>query len=90
LVKIVNTTDQIDKVNEGDIMISLSTYPAMVPAMKKAGAIISQDGGITCHAAIVARELRKPCIVGVHKVTQLLKDGDKIKVNATKGIVELI
>ena len=89
-VKIVNSVDQINKVEPGEIMLALTTYPALLPAMKKAGAIISEDGGITCHAAIVARELKIPCVVGVKKITSLLKDGDQVEVDATSGIIKKI
>ena len=87
-VKIVNSVDDIGKVETGDIMLSVTTYPALLPAMKKASAIVTEDGGITCHAAIVARELRIPCVVGAKKITELLKDGDKVEVDATEGRVK--
>jgi len=89
-VKIVNTVDDIGKVKDGDIMLSRSTYPSFLPAMKKAAAIVTEDGGITCHAAIVAREFRIPCVVGARKITELLKDGDSVEVNATEGLVKKI
>jgi len=89
-VKIVHSVEDIDKVEKGDIMIALTTYPSFLPAMKRAAAIVTEDGGITCHAAIVAREFRIPCVVGAKKITQLLKDGEKIKVDATRGTVKKI
>ncbi|MFH1292035.1 MAG: PEP-utilizing enzyme [bacterium] len=87
-VKIVLSVDDIYKVEQGDIMVALTTYPAMLPAMKRARAIISQDGGITCHAAIVAREFRITCVVGVSKVTERLSDGDDVEIDAVRGIVK--
>ncbi len=89
-VKIVIGIDDLDKVKESDIMVSLTTYPSFLPAMKRAGAIITEDGGITCHAAIVAREFRIPCVVGVKKVTELLKDGDVVSVDAVSGLIKRI
>ena len=89
-VKIVNSVLDIKKVEIGDIMVSLTTYPAFLSAMKKASAIITEDGGITCHAAIVARELKIPCVVGIKKLTKFLNDGDMIEVDANKGIVRKI
>jgi len=61
-----------------------------LPAMNKASAFITDEGGITCHAAIVARELGKPCIIGTKIATKVLKDGDEVEVNADKGIVKII
>jgi pyruvate,water dikinase len=58
--------------------------------MHKAKAIITDEGGITCHAAIVSRELNKPCIIGTRFATQILKDGDLVVVDAEKGIVKII
>jgi pyruvate,water dikinase len=58
--------------------------------MKRASAFITDEGGITCHAAIVARELKKPCIIGTKIATQVLKDGDEVEVDAERGIVRII
>lgn len=58
--------------------------------MKKAAAIITDEGGITCHAAIVSRELNIPCIIGTKVATKILKDGDLVEVNAEKGVVKII
>ncbi len=62
------------------------TDPDFLPAMKKASAIITDEGGITCHAAIVSRELKIPCIIGTRIATKVLKDGDLVEVDANKGI----
>lgn len=86
-VKIVNVPADIPKMNSGDIMLAHTTFPALVPAMKKAAAIITEDGGITCHAAIVARELQTPCIVGVKGLLSALKDGDRVEIDANAGTV---
>ena len=66
------------------------TDPRYVPAMKKAAAIVTDEGGITCHAAIVSRELKKPCIIGTKIATKVLKDGDEVEVDAEKGVVKKI
>ncbi|OGG14479.1 hypothetical protein A2773_06000 [Candidatus Gottesmanbacteria bacterium RIFCSPHIGHO2_01_FULL_39_10] len=87
IVKIINQVEDVGKMNKGDIMLAHTTFPALVPAMKKASAIVTDDGGVTCHAAIVARELRIPSVVGTKIATKVLKDGDRVEVDATKGIV---
>ena len=89
-VKIVNTINEIFKVHQGNILVSRMTNPSILPAMKKAVAIVTDIGGITCHAAIVARELRKPCIIGTKVATQIFKDGDEIEVDANEGRVYLL
>ncbi|MBU2099860.1 hypothetical protein KKB11_01360, partial [Candidatus Micrarchaeota archaeon] len=86
-VKLVNHPNEMYKMKQGDIMVSHSTNPNLVPAMKKAGAIVTDVGGITCHAAIVSRELNIPCIIGTKVATRTLKDGEKVEVNASKGTV---
>ncbi|MBI2050994.1 MAG: hypothetical protein HYT31_04290 [Parcubacteria group bacterium] len=73
--------------NEGDILISGSTRPEFLPLMHKAAAFVTDAGGILSHAAITAREMKKPCIIGTKIATQVLKDGDRIEVDAEKGIV---
>jgi len=89
-VKIIETTEDIKKMNKGDILLSETTYPALVPAMKLASAIVTNVGGITCHAAIVSRELKIPCVVGTKIATKVLKDGDMVEVDANKGIVKIL
>ena len=87
-VKIVNIPADMNKMNWGDILVSVATTPAIVPAMKKAVAIITDEGGLTCHAAIVSRELAVPCVIGTKVGTALLKDGDIVEVDASKGTVK--
>ncbi len=77
----------IEKVQEGDILIAPMTTPDFLPAMKKAAAFVTDEGGLTCHAAIVAREMNKPCVIGTKIATRVFKDGDLIEVDATAGIV---
>jgi len=86
-VKIVPDASQIDKVNEGDILIAEMTTPDFVPAMKRAAAIVTDRGGRTAHAAIVSRELGIPCVVGTEQATSTLKDGQIITVDGSAGKV---
>ena len=80
----------ISQIKEGEILVSPMTMPDFIPAMEKASAFVTDEGSLTCHAAIVAREMKKPCIVGTKVATQLLKDGVKIEVDANKGVVRII
>jgi phosphoenolpyruvate synthase/pyruvate phosphate dikinase len=89
-VKTVFTMQDVEKVNEGDIIVSPMTGPDFIMAIKKSAGIITDEGGITCHAAIVARELGKPCIIGIKIATQILKDGMVVEVDADKGVVKII
>lgn len=89
-VKIINTPQEMSKMNEGDVLVSIATTPSIVPVMKKACAIITDEGGLTCHAAIVSRELGTPCIVGLKIATRAFKDGDLVEVDANTGIVRKI
>jgi len=86
-VKIVINPREINKVVEGDILVAHMTTPDWVPAMQKAGAIVTDEGGMTCHAAIVSREMGTPCIVGTEHGTTVLKEGQLITVDATKGLI---
>ncbi len=87
VVKIINNIEQMTKMSRGDVLVSAATSPDLVPAMKKAVAIITNEGGIMCHAAIISRELNIPCIVGVKNANIILKDGETIEVDATKGVI---
>ena len=86
-VKIIHKPSEIDKVNEGDILVTEMTTPDYVPAMRKATAIITDVGGRTCHAAIVSRELGIPCVVGTGTATHTLKTGQFVTVDGVKGLV---
>ncbi len=90
IVKIVNSVQDMAKVTEHDVLVSTATQPDLLPAMKKAVAIITEQGGLTCHAAIVSRELGVPCVVGVKFVTRILKDGDQVEVDASHGIIRVV
>jgi pyruvate,water dikinase len=88
-VKLAVTTKEIGKVKQGDVLVSTMTSPDFVPAMKKASAIITDQGGQTSHAAIVSRELGIPCVVGTKEATSKLKDGTVVTVDGSKGLVFL-
>ncbi len=89
-VKIIIRPKDMHKMKKGDILVSIATDPDIVSAMKKAAAIVTEQGGVTSHAAIVSRELRIPCIIGTKIATKVLKDGDLVEVDATKGIVKIL
>lgn len=84
-VKIIYKVSEIDKVKNGDILVTVQTNPDFVPAMKRAVAIITERGGRTSHAAIVSRELGIPAVVGTAGATKVLKDGLVVTVNGGKG-----
>ena len=88
--KIINVIADMEKMQIGDILISIATTPDLVPAIKKASAIVTDVGGITCHAAIISRELGIPCVVGTNIATKVIKDGIIIDVDATHGKVDII
>lgn len=89
-VKIVKAIADIPKVQHGDILVAPATTPDVLPAMYKALAFVTDTGGITSHAAIVAREMKKPCVIGTKIATKVLKDGDLVEVDAAKGTVTLL
>ncbi|PSQ01394.1 phosphoenolpyruvate synthase [Halobacteriales archaeon QS_5_70_17] len=86
-VRIVRNLDQLDKVVEGDIIVTEMTTPDMVPAMKRAAGIITDEGGMTSHAAIVSRELGVPAVVGTGSASQQLDDGRTITLDGDKGTI---
>ena len=87
IVTIVRGVSNLSKVKKGDVLVAVVTHPDYVPAMQRAVAIVTDEGGITSHAAIVSRELGLPCIVGTEHATKALKDGDFVEVDATSGFV---
>jgi len=88
--KIISGPKDMGKVKTGDILIAFYTDPNLLPAMEKAGGFVTDQGGITSHAAIVAREMKKPCIIGTRIATKIFKDGDIIEVDANSGTVRKI
>lgn len=89
-VTVVGSATEIGKVENGDILVAVMTRPDYIIGMKKAAGIVTDEGGITCHAAIVSRELGIPCIIGTKIATEVLRDGDIVEVNANHGVVTTI
>ena len=79
-----------DKLKDGEILVTSMTRPEFVPLMKHSSAIVTDEGGLACHAAIVAREINKPCIIGTRQATDTFKDGQKVELDLKSGIVKLI
>lgn len=86
-VKIMKVAADGHSLKAGDILVAPMTFPSFIMAMQRAAAFVTDEGGLTCHAAIVAREMHKPCIVGTKHATRVLKDGDRVEVDAVNGIV---
>lgn len=89
-VKIVNSPEEGREMHDGQILVSVATDPSLEPVMLRAAAIVTDMGGITCHAAIVSRELGTPCVVGTRFASQMLRDGEMVEVDATKGVIRRI
>lgn len=90
MVRIVHSPKEIGKIKEGEILVAPMTSPDFIVAMRKAVGIVTDEGGITSHAAIVSRELGIPCIVGTRIATKVLRNGDFIEVNGNHGLVKII
>lgn len=86
-VRVIILDREFSTFKKGEILVTIQTMVHFLPLMKKSAAILTEYGGLTSHAAIVSRELKKPCIVGVPLLTNTLKTGDRVEVDATKGIV---
>lgn len=80
----------MDKMPKGNILVAPTTSPELTPALKKASAVVTDEGGLGSHAAIVSREMGIPCIVGTKIATQVLEDGDEVEVDADEGVVRII
>ncbi|MEK7203424.1 MAG: PEP-utilizing enzyme, partial [Patescibacteria group bacterium] len=90
IVKIILTSKDFKKLKNNEILVTTMTSVDFIPIMEKAAAFITNEGGITSHAAIVAREMNKPCIIGTKIATRVLKDGDLVEVDANNGVVKII
>ena len=84
-IKIVEEMSDLPKIKKGDILVTKMTNPDMVVTMQRSSAIITEEGGLTAHAAIVSREMGIPCIVGTQEATTLLKDGETITIDGYNG-----
>lgn len=89
-VKVIHDVSEMDKVQPGDVLVSDMTDPDWEPVMKRASAIVTNRGGRTCHAAIIARELGIPAVVGCGNATELLQDGQRVTVSCAEGDTGLI
>jgi len=89
-VCVINLANEMSKFKTGQVLVSVVTDPSLLPIMKKAVAFVTNQGGLTCHAAIVARELKTPCVIGTKIATYVLKDGDMVEVDAENGVVKKI
>jgi phosphohistidine swiveling domain-containing protein len=90
IAKIIFDPTKPNDFKEGDILVTGMTRPEFIPIMSKAAAFVTDAGGVLSHAAITARETKKPCVIGTITATKLIKDGDLIEVDATRGIVKII
>lgn len=88
--RIILTVDDQEAVYEGEILITHMTTPDFLPGMQKAVAFVTDEGGVICHAAIIAREMKKPCVIGTKMATTVFKNGDLIEVNGFTGVVRLV
>ena len=89
-VKIILNDKELKKIKKGEIIACEMTTPKFSPFLSRIKAILTNDGGILCHAAIISREFKIPCIIGTKIATKVLKDGDLVEVNVSKGIVRIL
>ena len=87
IVKIIHSMDDLDKIKQGDVLVTAMTHPDMVVTMQKAAAIVTDEGGVTAHAAIVSREMGIPAVVGTNNATSVLEDGMEVSVDGFNGKV---
>jgi pyruvate,water dikinase len=90
IAKVVLNNNDFKKINRGEILVVMNTSPDFVPILGKSAAIVAEEGGITAHASVISRELNIPCVVGISHITQYIKDGDKVEVDANNGIVKIL
>jgi phosphohistidine swiveling domain-containing protein len=89
-VRIVNSIREMKNFKKGEIMVSINTNPSLMPAIMKCAGIITDEGGMMCHAAIVSREFKKPCIIGTKIATKILKNGTRVDLDAIHGKVRIL
>ncbi|MEK7158439.1 MAG: PEP-utilizing enzyme, partial [Patescibacteria group bacterium] len=88
VARIVLLEKDFSKIQIGDILVTSMTRPEFIPVLKKVAAFVTDEGGVTCHAAVVAREMGKPCVIGTRAATRVLRDGDRIEVDAANGMIK--
>lgn len=89
-VRVLHSYKEVGTLRRGDILVVSMTTPDYIMAMERAAAFVTDEGGITCHAAIIAREMDKPCVIGVRTATRVLKTGDLVEVDAAHGVVKIL
>ncbi len=87
VVRVLQTPDQGERLQAGEVLVAPMTSPDWVPTMRRAAAIVTDGGGMTCHAAIVSRELGVPAVVGARTATTVLRDGELVTVDGAQGTV---
>jgi phosphohistidine swiveling domain-containing protein len=90
VARIILTQEDSKNLKDGEVLVASMTTPAYIDAMRRAAAFVTDEGGSLCHAAIVAREFKKPCIVGTKNATEMISDGDMVEVDAENGIVKIL
>ncbi len=85
--RVLRTLDDAERLSDGDVLVTHMTSPDWLPLLRRAAAVVTDSGGMTCHAAIVSRELGIPCVVGTGEATRKLRDGEVVTVDATRGVV---
>jgi pyruvate,water dikinase len=80
----------LGKMRDGEVLVSPMTTPDVFPVMRKACAIVTDEGGMLCHAAIISRELGIPCVIGTKVASEVFKDGDLVEVDADHGVVRKV
>ena len=88
--RVILSYSKAAELRQGEVLVTAMTTPGFLPALRKASAFVTDEGGITFHAAIVARELKKPCIIGTKVATRVLQTGDEVEVDANRGMVRVI
>jgi len=87
IARLLRGPEEMERLKAGEVLVTTMTTPDMVPAMSRAGAIVTDEGGMTCHAAIVSRELGVPCVVGTREATRSIPDGSEVTVDGKTGSV---
>jgi pyruvate,water dikinase len=88
--RVLEDASRISELKEGEILVTYMTTIEFIPAFRKAAAVVTDEGGMSCHAAIISREFKLPCVVGTKVATRVLKTGDEIEVDATNGAVRIL
>jgi phosphoenolpyruvate synthase/pyruvate phosphate dikinase len=89
-VRLILNPKDASKLQKGEVLVANMTHPDYMIGIRKAAAIVTDEGGIVCHAAVISRELKIPCIIGTHNATKVFKDGDLVEVDAEVGVVKKI